>query len=318
MTTIADNIGNQYFQLSTLGVGALAVGVEDIRQCIDIILRTIPGTDPFRPQFGCDAYKYADKPVNVAIPNIKSEIYQALSIWEPRIEVMTIAHDFEQYAQLAFNITYRIIDDDFLDSIIYMNGATKGSTYNNSDAIIISAFVPAKVTNGIYRVSFIIDDKPALPAIPANGFVSASDMLVWINANWFNYGRWYLTANSLVLYMNAGLATKAFLSVTESAEITLNARIPNLTAGSFYDLIFQFNGTDPVPAFASDVNTPDALITWLNNNWSNYGNWFLTSVDNSGSGDFNDDFSDDFDSGGIVKYLNYQSSDALSATLNFA
>lgn len=319
MTTIAENIGNQYFQLSTLGVGALAVGIEDIRQCIDIILRTIPGTDPFRPLFGCNAYKYSDKPITVAIPNIKSEIYRALSLWEPRIEVLTIAHEFVQYAQLSFKITYRIIDDDFIDSIIYMNGAVVGVNYNNTDAIIISALVPVKVTNGVYSIAFTIDGKSALPAIPTIGFTSASDMLVWITANWFNYGRWYLTANSLVLYLNSGIASKVFLSVTETAAITLNAVIPALYAGDFYSLDFNYNGGAPDPAFPlNTINTAEALLFWLNGNWSKYGKWSISTTDTGNIGDFNDDFANDFDSQtGIVKTLNYQSTDALTATLNF-
>lgn len=319
MTTIAENIGNQYFQLSTLGVGALAVGIEDIRQCIDVILRTIPGTDPFRPLFGCNAYKYADKAINVAIPNIKSEIYQALSLWEPRIEVLTITHDFEQYAQLAFLITYKITDDDFIDSIVYMNGAVVGTNYNNTDAIIISALVPVKVTNGIYSVAFTLDSKSALPTIPVTGFTSASDMLVWITANWFNYGRWYLTANSLVLYLNSGIASKVFLSVTETAAITLNAVIPALDAGEFYSLDFAYNGGAPDPVFpVGTINTAEALLFWLNTNWPQYGNWSISSTNTGNTGDFNDDFNGDFDSqNGIVKYLNYQSTDAESASLNF-
>lgn len=318
MTTLADTIGNPYFQLSTLGVGALAVGVEDIRQCVDIILRTIPGTDPLRPQFGCDAYKYADKAINVAIPNIKSEIFQSLSLWEPRIDVVTIAHDFEQYAQLAFNITYRIIDDNFLDSIVFVNGSVIGSN-NNTDAIILSAIVPAKVVNGVYRVSFIIDDKSVLPAIPAEGFTSPSDMLIWINAHWFNYGKWYLTANSLILYLNAGLATKAFLSVTETAQISLTVALPVLGAGEYFNLAFAFNDTAPAPDFPNDtINTAEGLINWLLTNWSTYGNWSITSSATGGGGDFSGDFTGDFSNdSGVTKYLNYQSVDAISASLNF-
>lgn len=319
MTTIAENIGNQYFQLSTLGVGALAVGIEDIRQCIDVILRTIPGTDPFRPLFGCNAYKYADKAITVAIPNIKSEIYQALSLWEPRIEVLTITHDFEQYAQLAFLITYKITDDDFIDSIVYMNGAVVGTNYNNTDAIIISALVPVKVTNGIYSVSFTLDGKSALPAIPVTGFTSASDMLVWITENWFNYGRWYLTANSLVLYLNSGIASKVFLSVTETAAINFKIEIPLLNAGEYYALNFTYNGLTPSPTFPlNEINTSEELLTWLTENWFNYGNWYITTDNTVSDGDFSSDFNSDFDiQNGSIKYLNYQSTDALSASLNF-
>lgn len=68
-------------------IGSVAEGVDDINQCIAIILTTRKGSVPHRPTFGSEIYKYIDYPVNEAVPNIVREATDALTIWETRINV---------------------------------------------------------------------------------------------------------------------------------------------------------------------------------------------------------------------------------------
>jgi phage baseplate assembly protein W len=318
MTTIATTLGTTYFQLSTVGVGALAVGIEDIRQRINNVLSTIPGTDPLRPLFGSYVYHYVDKPLNVAIPNIKKEIFDSLSLWMPEIEIRSITHTVKGESQLNFNVTYLIIDDDLLDSIIYSSGDITGTTDSNS--IIITALVPVKVTNGIYRVVFIVNGEDVRPDIPAIGFVTASEMLTWITSNWSNYGKWYLTSDTLVLYLNSGIAKTASLVVTENVELTVKSVFPTLIAGEFYSLTFNANGISGVPAFPDNTyNTIQGVLIWINNNWNEYGSWFVISELTDGLGDFSADFSEDFNNDGqkAIYTLVLQTNTLLTADINF-
>lgn len=62
----------------------------DISQCIRIILTTPKGSDPLRPDFGCDALKYLDMPLPTARPHLVREIRSALA-WEPRISVESVS-----------------------------------------------------------------------------------------------------------------------------------------------------------------------------------------------------------------------------------
>lgn len=71
-------------------IGAVVQGDDDINQCICIILSTPKGSDPHRPLFGSDIWKWIDAPVNVAIPNIILEGITAVTTWEPRVEVKSI------------------------------------------------------------------------------------------------------------------------------------------------------------------------------------------------------------------------------------
>lgn len=78
------------WQLKLNSIGEVAEGVDDINQCIAIILLTKKGTVPHRPTFGSDIYKYIDYPINEATPNIVREATDAITMWETRITINSI------------------------------------------------------------------------------------------------------------------------------------------------------------------------------------------------------------------------------------
>ena len=73
------------------GIGNVVQGMDDVNQCIGIILTTPKGSDPLRPTFACDLWQYIDRPINSAVPAIVREVYNALSLWEPRIRVLSVS-----------------------------------------------------------------------------------------------------------------------------------------------------------------------------------------------------------------------------------
>ena len=75
------------WQCKLNGIGGVAEGVEDINQCIAIILQTQKGSDPHRPTFGSDIMKYVDYPINVAKANIIRETIDAINLWETRVKI---------------------------------------------------------------------------------------------------------------------------------------------------------------------------------------------------------------------------------------
>ncbi|MBP3847430.1 GPW/gp25 family protein [bacterium] len=76
-------------------IGGIAQGVDDINQCIALIITTRKGSVPHRPTFGSDVYKYVDYPVNEAKPNIIRETIDAIALWETRITVNSVLVDIE-------------------------------------------------------------------------------------------------------------------------------------------------------------------------------------------------------------------------------
>jgi len=73
------------------GIGNVAQGIADIEQCLVIIFTTPLGSDPLRPTFGADLWKYIDRPINRSLPAIVREVTDAITWWEPRIQLISVA-----------------------------------------------------------------------------------------------------------------------------------------------------------------------------------------------------------------------------------
>lgn len=88
-------------------IGSVAEGIEDINQCIAIILTTRKGSVPHRPTFGSNIYKYIDYPINEAIPNIIRESIDAINLWETRIKIKTLTAEINN-TQIEINIEWAL------------------------------------------------------------------------------------------------------------------------------------------------------------------------------------------------------------------
>lgn len=91
------------------GIGRVVQGLDDVHQCLKIIFGTIPGEDPFRPTFGCDLTSFLDLPIPAAIPAIVAAVTQAITKWEPRIILESVAAqaDLVNIGRLIVTVTWR-------------------------------------------------------------------------------------------------------------------------------------------------------------------------------------------------------------------
>ena len=75
-------------QVNPRGEIALADGDVDVQQSIRIILSTRPGERVMRPEFGCRAHELLFEPRDATTGALVQQyVFEALSHWEPRIEV---------------------------------------------------------------------------------------------------------------------------------------------------------------------------------------------------------------------------------------
>jgi phage baseplate assembly protein W len=81
-------------------------GLADVNQCIYIILTTVKGSSPLRPEFGCSLWDYVDKPINFAIPNMIREIAAALQEYETRITIDSILYEIKNTSEINFTIKW--------------------------------------------------------------------------------------------------------------------------------------------------------------------------------------------------------------------
>lgn len=105
MSTHAKNLGLHDNRAATL-----VTDIDDINQCIHIIILTPKGSDPHRPLFGCDQDKYIDAPVNVVRPHLVREATDALRMWEPRIIVERVLVTLSDIAAVDCSIVWRFAD----------------------------------------------------------------------------------------------------------------------------------------------------------------------------------------------------------------
>jgi len=104
--------------------GGIAVSEyeNDIRQSIQIILRTSRGERVMRPDFGCGIHDLVFG-VNSAgtASAIAAEVRQALAIWEPRIDVLDVyaAPDPAEASHLLIEINYQVRSTNSRFNLVY-------------------------------------------------------------------------------------------------------------------------------------------------------------------------------------------------------
>jgi phage baseplate assembly protein W len=85
---------------------ALNSGHARIEQAIRIILGTAPGERPMRPEFGCGIHALAFDPLDMRLfVRIDREVREALTRWEPRIEVRAVQAVPDQRVTGRLNIS---------------------------------------------------------------------------------------------------------------------------------------------------------------------------------------------------------------------
>lgn len=105
--TLAD-VKSAEWQLAASGIGQVVEGTDDVNQCLAVIAATIPGTDPLRPLFGCDLYKFIDQPTTTAAPLMAAALADAFAMWEPRITVNRVVYQIvDREQKVRFNISWR-------------------------------------------------------------------------------------------------------------------------------------------------------------------------------------------------------------------
>jgi phage baseplate assembly protein W len=111
----------------------LMIGVskyeQDIREAILIILGTTKGERIMRPDFGCGIHDFVFGSVNAsALGRIESSVREALTIWEPRINLMdvTLSTDYIHEGKLIINITYEVRSTNNQFNLVYPFYLTEG------------------------------------------------------------------------------------------------------------------------------------------------------------------------------------------------
>jgi phage baseplate assembly protein W len=109
-------------RVNALGSVELVNGEKDIQQSIEIILGTRPGERVMRPDFGCRAHDLLFEPRDaVMIGKLQDDVMEALTRWEPRIQVLSVdpVLDEDTDGAVLVTIEYQIKSSHDQRSIVY-------------------------------------------------------------------------------------------------------------------------------------------------------------------------------------------------------
>lgn len=102
-------------------LGEIVTAIDDLHQAIWTLILTPLGSVPTEPLKGCDLEPYIDRTLDIAIPNVTSAIWDALTIWEPRVSVQDIVVEPVAFAHLSCAVYWRpresVLDDLIVTTI---------------------------------------------------------------------------------------------------------------------------------------------------------------------------------------------------------
>lgn len=116
-------------KLNASGRFELSKYEEDIEESIRIILGTIPGERVMQPEFGCGIYEYVFSTINISnLALIEEEVKKALTLYEPRIEIIKIKAypDTNRDGVILIDIEYRVISTNTRQNLVYPFYLTEG------------------------------------------------------------------------------------------------------------------------------------------------------------------------------------------------
>jgi phage baseplate assembly protein W len=95
-------------------------GLDVLIQDIQLLLLTIPGERPMRPDFGCELRNQVWENIETARNNGEASIRDAIDRFEPRITVTDISSNINRNTGLiSFNIAFIVNVDDTAVNLIF-------------------------------------------------------------------------------------------------------------------------------------------------------------------------------------------------------
>jgi uncharacterized protein len=95
---------------------------QDIEEAIWIVLGTAPGERQMLPEFGCGIHDYVFAPLNGAtIGSIAHQVREALTTWEPRIELLDVRVESApgEPNKLLIRVDYRVRANNAMHNLVY-------------------------------------------------------------------------------------------------------------------------------------------------------------------------------------------------------
>jgi len=115
-------------QVSPPGQLTFSAGEQNVEDSIWIILATARGERQMLPRFGCGIHDLVFAPNNPATQgNVAHLVKDALTEWEPRIDVLDVNVDAPEPNTMLIRVDYRIRSNNTFGNLVYPFYITEGA-----------------------------------------------------------------------------------------------------------------------------------------------------------------------------------------------
>lgn len=114
MSTTLTDIAAADWSIKLNEPGSVVENLDDINQCLLVILNTPKGSRAHEPLFGCDVWQYLDQPISSALPGVVAAVIEAVTEWEPRVKLVSVVPVKDELGsgKVTLQIEWKLVDDD--------------------------------------------------------------------------------------------------------------------------------------------------------------------------------------------------------------
>lgn len=87
--------------------GEVVLALDDLHQAITNLILTPKGSVPTNPEKGCDILSAIDRHPDIGIPLLTTAIWDALSMWEPRIVLEKVTVSMTAFSVFSAKVLWR-------------------------------------------------------------------------------------------------------------------------------------------------------------------------------------------------------------------
>jgi len=95
-------------------------GMNEVNQCIQLLIATVPGERVMRPEFGCRLYTRVWENLDEVASQGLKDIREAIDTFEPRVDLIAVnSRIFRDEGRVLFAVQYRLKDTNTVANLVF-------------------------------------------------------------------------------------------------------------------------------------------------------------------------------------------------------
>lgn len=95
-------------------------GMNEVNQCIQLLIATVPGERVMRPEFGCRLYTRVWENLDEVASQGLKDIREAIDTFEPRVDLISVnSRIFRDEGRVLFAVQYRLKDTNTVQNLVF-------------------------------------------------------------------------------------------------------------------------------------------------------------------------------------------------------